>query len=116
MHVLMISMTMTRRSSRRAPSSGEAPGLFAEPDLPAGFRYITEVLSSAEEQDLVHRFEQLSLQKFEFQGYLANRRIYTFGRNYVFAGQKERDDASIPEYLRPLIDIAGQISGLPPEA
>ena len=90
--------------------------LFGEPELPAGFRYIPDVLSSAEEKSLVERFEKLPLKPFEFHGYEGNRRIYAFGHRYIFAGQEPRADASIPDYLRPLTEIAGRISGMPADA
>ena len=93
-----------------------AGDLFGKPELPGGFRYIPDVISPDEEKSLVRRFEQLSLKPFEFHGYPANRRIYTFGQRYVFAGQEPRDDASIPGYLQSLTDIASQISGMPAEA
>jgi alkylated DNA repair dioxygenase AlkB len=85
-------------------------------ELAQGFRYLSAVLSTSEEASLVKRFQQLPLQPFELQGFLANRRIFTFGRNYVFAGQKPRADARIPNYLRPLIELAAQISGASAEA
>lgn len=75
-----------------------------------------EVLSPAQEQDLVRRFEKLPLTPFEFRGYLGNRRIFSFGHKYLFAGQKPRADASIPDYLRPLAEIARAISGRPAAA
>jgi alkylated DNA repair dioxygenase AlkB len=90
--------------------------LFGEPELPAGFRYMPEVLSPAEEKGLVQRLEKLPLKPFEFRGYLGNRRIYSFGHRYIFAGQEPRADASIPDYLRPLTDIASRISGTPADA
>ena len=88
----------------------------SEPDLPIGFRYVPDVLSSAEEKSLVQQFEKLPVRPFEFHGYEGNRRIYTFGHKYVFAGQEPRVDASIPEFLRPLIEIASQVSGSPADA
>ncbi|NPC58500.1 alpha-ketoglutarate-dependent dioxygenase AlkB [Caenimonas soli] len=92
------------------------PDLFGEPQFPEGFRYAPDVLSTADERLLVRRFEDLALQAFEFRGYSANRRIYTFGHKYVFAGQKPRADSSIPDYLRPLTEIAAHITGKPTEA
>jgi alkylated DNA repair dioxygenase AlkB len=90
--------------------------LFGEPELPAGFRYIPDVISIADEKSLVQRFEKLPLKPFEFHGHQGNRRICTFGHRYVFAGQEPRADASIPDYLLPLTDVASQISGVPAEA
>ena len=90
--------------------------LFGEPELPAGFRYMPEVLSPLEEKGLVQRLEKLPLKPFKFHGYLGNRRIYSFGHKYAFAGQEPRADASIPGYLRPLTEIASWISGTPADA
>jgi alkylated DNA repair dioxygenase AlkB len=111
-------MSASRLSVKRYTSkaNGGMGNLFGEPELPAGFRYIPDVLSPEEEKGLVQQFEKLPLKPFEFHGYQGNRRIYTFGHKYVFAGQEPRADASIPDYLRPLIDIASQISGLPANA
>ena len=108
----------TNRPSAKRSAGNAANGtrdLFGAPEPPAGFRYIPDVLSSAEEKRLVQRFEKLPLRPFEFHGYQGNRRIYTFGHRYIFAGQEARD-ASIPEYLQPLTDIASRISGMPADA
>jgi alkylated DNA repair dioxygenase AlkB len=111
-------MSTSRDPAKKHPVEAESgmPDLFGEPDLPAGFRYIPGVLSPAEEQVLVREFERLPLKPFEFHGHQGNRRIYTFGHKYIFAGQEPRADASIPDYLQPLTDIAGQISGMPANA
>jgi alkylated DNA repair dioxygenase AlkB len=109
----------TNRPSAKKSAGNAANGtrdLFGAPELPAGFRYIPGVLSSAEEKRLVQRFEKLPLRPFEFHGYQGNRRIYTFGHRYIFAGQEARADASIPEYLQQLTDIASRISGMPADA
>jgi len=103
------------RTQRRLPAA-DASDLFAANSLPDGFRYIPDVLSVAEEKSLVERFEKLPFKPFEFHSYLANRRIYSFGHKYVFAGQELRSDGSIPDYLRPLMHIASQISGQPADA
>lgn len=89
------------------------PDLFGAPELPEGFRYLPDVLSTAEERELVGLFESLPLQPFEFHGYRANRRIFTYGHRYVFAGQQPRADAGIPAHLRPLAEIASAIAGVP---
>jgi alkylated DNA repair dioxygenase AlkB len=103
-------MKPTRERATKVSASGMAD-LFGEPDLPEGFRYTPNALSRAEEASFVQRFEKLPLKPFEFHGYLGKRRIFTFGHKYVFAGQERRADASIPDYFRPLAEIASQISG-----
>ena len=102
-------------NQRRLPAA-DTPDLFAANQWANGFRYIPDVLSIAEEKSLVERFEKLPLKPFEFHGYLANRRIYSFGHKFVFAGQEPRNDASIPDYFRPLTHIASRISGQPADA
>jgi alkylated DNA repair dioxygenase AlkB len=104
---------VARSATKKSADVDGTKDLFGEPELPPGFRYTPDVISAAEERDLVARFEKLNLKPFEFHGYKGNRRIYTFGHRYAFAGQEARDDARIPDYLRPLIEIAGDISGTP---
>ena len=106
----------SRRPSARSPVDPATRDLFGEPELPEGFRYLPDVIAPAEEQRLAAGFARLPLKPFEFQGHLGNRRIFTFGRNYIFAGQEPRADAGIPDELRPLMDIAAEISGVPAEA
>jgi hypothetical protein len=65
------------------PADTAIGNLFGEPELPAGFRYMPEVLSPAEEKGLVQRLEKLPLKPFEFHGYLGNRRIHSFGHRYT---------------------------------
>src|ERR1700716_3301659 len=112
------SRPVKRPSAKKYTSNPVGGGgvLFGEPELPAGFCYIPDVISTADEKSLVQRFEKLPLKPFEFHGHQGNRRIYTFGQRYVFAGQKPRTDAGIPDYLLPLTDVASQISGVPAEA
>ncbi|MDB5806216.1 MAG: 2OG-Fe(II) oxygenase [Betaproteobacteria bacterium] len=106
-----------RSTSPRPPlPPSEMADLFGEPALPEGFRYAPGVLSPAEERGLVRQFEKLALQPYQFHGYEANRRIFTFGRQYIFAGQHPREDARIPDYLQPLAEIASRISGMPAAA
>jgi alkylated DNA repair dioxygenase AlkB len=108
-----VKRALAKSTSNPISSMGD---LFGEPELPPGFRYIPDVISTADEKCLVRRFENLPLKPFEFHGHQGNRRICTFGHRYVFAGQEPRADASIPDYLLPLTDVASQISGVPAEA
>jgi hypothetical protein len=109
-----IMSSVFRNSNRN--KANDAADLFETTECPEGFRYVPDVLSAGEERSLVRRFEALPLKPFEFRGYLANRRICAFGRKYVFAGQEPRADAGIPDYLRPLTQIASGISGVSAEA
>jgi hypothetical protein len=111
-------MALSRTSEKRSKIYGDGgtADLFGKPELPDGFHYLPDVLSPAEENAFVRQFEKLPLKPFEFHGDLGNRRIYSFGHRYIFAGQEPRADPSIPDYLRPLTEIANQISGMPAEA
>ena len=111
---MALSHTPEKRS--KIYGDGGTADLFGKPELPDGFHYLPDVLSPAEENAFVRQFEKLPLKPFEFHGYLGNRRIYSFGHRYIFAGQEPRADPSIPDYLRPLTEIANQISGMPAEA
>ncbi len=106
----------TQRRTRSSHPESETPDLFETPAAPDGFRYLPEVLSHTEEERFVAEFERLPLRPFEFHGHLGNRRIYTFGHKYVFAGQAPRADGRIPPYFEPLLQIASRISGTPATA
>jgi hypothetical protein len=106
----------TQRRARSDRPGSETPDLFGTPAAPDGFRYLPEVFSPTEEHRFVAELERLPLRPFEFHGHLGNRRIYTFGHNYIFAGQAPRTDASIPWYFQSLLQIASRISGKPATA
>jgi len=59
-----------KRDSAKKYTSNPISGmgdLFGEPELPAGFRYIPDVISTADEKSLVQRFEKLPLKIFNPQ-------------------------------------------------
>ena len=63
---------LVKRPSAKKYTSNLISGLgdlFGEPELPAGFRYIPDVISTADEKSLVQRFEKLPLKPFEFHGH-----------------------------------------------
>ena len=74
-----------KRSSRRRvrPSAPSAQtDLFPAPTLPEGFRYHAGVLSFEEEEALAREFAHLPFKPFDFQGFLANRQVVSFGYRY----------------------------------
>jgi alkylated DNA repair dioxygenase AlkB len=93
-----------------------APELLEASAWRDGFCYLAHALSPTEEQVLVQQFEQLAFRPYEFRGFSANRRMYTFGHRYQFAGQRARADAAIPGFLHPLMRLAADLSGKPAEA
>jgi alkylated DNA repair dioxygenase AlkB len=93
------------KAKRRIPS--EQSDLFAAAsNLPVGFGYREDVISSGEEQALVRRFEGLPFMPFEFHGYLGKRRIVAFGWRYDYAGRTLRESDDIPAFLLPLREQA----------
>jgi alkylated DNA repair dioxygenase AlkB len=87
-----------------------SPGRNAAP--PDGFRYMAEVLSLDEERDLVAAIQKLSLKEFEFEGYLAKRRVLSYGWHYDFGDRTLRPADEIPEFLLAARERAAAFAGL----
>ena len=88
----------------------------AAPALPAGFRYRPELISAAEETELVEHIRELPFREFEFHGYTGKRRVVSFGWRYDFEARRVKEATEIPEFLRALRVPAAQFAGLQPEA
>lgn len=87
----------------------------AAPELPQGFEYRADFLSPAEERELADRLAELPFRQFEFQGYLGNRRVVSFGWQYVFDGSGLRKTEDMPDFLLPLRDRAAELAGFEPD-
>jgi len=70
--------------------------------FPPGFRHVSELISHAQEQDLVHHFQELEFKPFEFHGFLGKRRIVSFGWRYDFSGGGLQKTDDIPHFLEPV--------------
>jgi len=81
---------------------------------PTGFRYRLEFLDPAEELDLVARFQDLPFKPFEFQGYLARRRVVAYGFSYDYSERALQPAPEIPEFLRGVRERAAAFAGLAP--
>jgi alkylated DNA repair dioxygenase AlkB len=90
--------------------------LLAPEALIPGFRYQTDLIDAAEEQALAAWAATLSLQPFEFHGYLGNRRIASFGYQYDYGKRRVKAATPLPDLLRPLQDKVAQFSGHPSHA
>jgi alkylated DNA repair dioxygenase AlkB len=82
---------------------------------PEGFRYRRDVLSPAEERDLVARIRELPLKELEFHGFTARRRTFSFGWHYDFARATLDATERIPPWLHPLRERVADLAGLAPE-
>jgi alkylated DNA repair dioxygenase AlkB len=80
---------------------------------PEGFAYGRELFSPDEERAFVAAFETLPFKRFQFHGYLGNRRIVSFGYRYDYAGRTLRSAEAMPDFLEPLKQIAAGFSAIP---
>jgi len=78
---------------------------------PPGFRYRTGFLEAVEERALVEWIETLPLTQFEFHGYLAKRRVVSFGWKYEYDERALHRAEPIPEMLFPLRERAAGFVG-----
>jgi alkylated DNA repair dioxygenase AlkB len=91
------------------------PGLFADATpLPAGFRYEPQFLSGQEELELLRQIERLPFESFQFHGFLAKRRVVSFGWQYDFNDRELRKADDLPAFLLPLRQRAAAFAGLGP--
>src|SRR4051812_47316836 len=81
-------------------------------DLPEGFFYSGEFITVAEHDDLLSRFATLGFRAFNFQGYVAKRRIVEYGFEYDFSSRKAAAAPPLPEFLNSLKQRAADWAGL----
>jgi alkylated DNA repair dioxygenase AlkB len=93
----------TRRSVRSA-----AP--------PEGFRYRLDLIGGGEERELGARIPALPLKEFEFQGYLAKRRVVYYGWQYSYATRSIGRAEPIPDFLLALRERAAAFAEVPADA
>jgi alkylated DNA repair dioxygenase AlkB len=88
------------------------PSLF-DPDLPAGFVYRADFISSEDEAQLVDEVGHVEFSAFEMRGIVARRRVAFFGTSYD-AGRTETPP--LPAFLLPLRERAASFAGVDPGA
>ena len=81
--------------------------------FPDGFRYCADLLSAAEEQELVEKIAVLPFEEFQFHGFVGKRRVVSFGRQYDFNQRELRRAEDIPAFLLPLRDKAAGFGEIP---
>jgi alkylated DNA repair dioxygenase AlkB len=82
--------------------------------LPQGFDYRAELVSAAEEAELLAHFAELDLREFEFHGYRGKRRVTSFGQHYDFAENNLQPRQAIPDFLLSLRQRAAEFARLAP--
>jgi alkylated DNA repair dioxygenase AlkB len=80
-----------------------------------GFRYRSDLISAADEADLLERVVELPFREFEFHGYFGKRRVVSFGWRYDYSGSRLRKADDIPGFLIPLRSMAASFAGLEPD-
>ena len=95
---------------------GEQGPSEARVDLPAGFVYQRDVITAAEEAELLARIRELPFRDFEFHGYTGKRRVVSFGWQYDFSARHLLKVDDMPAFLRELRVPAARFAALEPEA
>ncbi len=82
------------------------------PSRPGGFRYQADLVSPAEERDLLHSLAGLPFREFKFHGYVGKRRVVSFGWEYDFSKEQAHRAEDIPAFLLPLREKAASFAEL----
>jgi alkylated DNA repair dioxygenase AlkB len=80
------------------------------PAAPEGFRYQADVITDAEEAELLRHVRDLPFREFEFQGYRGKRRVVSYGWHYDFNERLLRKSDDIPPFLLRLREAAGRFA------
>ncbi len=83
--------------------------------FPEGFRYEPNILTQAQEIELLNRVRELPFVEFQFQGYVGKRRVVSYGWQYDFNLRVLREADDIPPFLLALRDTAADFAGMAPE-
>ena len=89
----------------------------AQPDrerFPDGFRYTPDLISQEDEVELLARISELPFREFEFHGYVALRRVASFGSQYDASTRQVRVAEDIPDFLLELRNTAAQFANREP--
>jgi alkylated DNA repair dioxygenase AlkB len=87
----------------------------AAPAFPEGFRYEPDILTEAQEIELLNRVRELPFVEFQFQGYVGKRRVVSYGWQYDFNLRVLREAGDIPPFLIALRETAADFAGMQPE-
>jgi alkylated DNA repair dioxygenase AlkB len=102
---------------RRSAQAPIQPSLFeAAPAMPDGFRHRADLITADEEATLLAWLRTLEFKPYEFQGYLANRRVVSFGLRYDDRTRQVGPAAAIPGELHGLRRRAADFAGVEADA
>ena len=83
---------------------------------PRGFRYRDEIITEAEQAELVHSLQQLDLKPFEFHGYFGNRRVVSFGLKYDYSRRSVEPAGQMPAFLGHILMRVADFAGIESKA
>jgi alkylated DNA repair dioxygenase AlkB len=86
----------------------------ARSEPPTGFLYRDDFVSPEEERELVERIRPLPLKEFEFRGYLAKRRVISYGWRYRYDERSLQRADALPGFLLDLREKAAAFATLAP--
>jgi alkylated DNA repair dioxygenase AlkB len=110
-------MNAPSRSRVRSSSPFAQTQLLAAPKpLPEGFAYHRDVLSIEEEEALARELGALPFKPFDFQGFLANRQVVSFGYRYDYDRRAVVEAAPLPAFLIPLRRKVAELFDRPADA
>jgi hypothetical protein len=89
-----------------------------EPDgsLPEGLRYADNLLTAAQERELLAHLGALEFREAEYKEWRARRRIVAFGGRYDFSRNVLAEAPPVPDFLHPLRAQAADWAGVAPPA
>lgn len=85
-------------------------------ELPAGFLYRPDLLTAAEEAELVSGVRAFDFTAIEMRGQVARRRTVHFGWVYGYESWRIEPGPPIPDVLLPLRARAAVLAGVEPDA
>jgi alkylated DNA repair dioxygenase AlkB len=85
----------------------------AAPPLPDGLVYAPDLLTRAEEAQLLEVIRRLPFEQAQYKEWRARRRIVSFGGRYDFSSNELTPAAAIPEFLYPLRAALAEWAGVP---
>jgi alkylated DNA repair dioxygenase AlkB len=86
------------------------------PHLPPGMRYETAFLGPEEESGLIAFAQSLPLKEMNYKGYIAKRRVVSYGGKYDYEANRLGEGPPIPAELEPLREKVAAWAGIAPGA
>jgi alkylated DNA repair dioxygenase AlkB len=84
--------------------------------VPAGLRYVPDVLTTDDETVLLERLRAVEFSVIRMRGQVARRRTAHFGWVYGYESWRVEPGPPIPEFLAPLRERAAALGGVEPAA